>query len=303
MIAAGIDLGGSKLEAQIFNAEWTCVDRLRVKTPTTYDSLLQTLQEAIDWIEGQDGNIPIGIGSAGLIVPQTGIALTANLPATGKSFPKDVAERAGRSITYVNDCRAFALSEAIFGSGRKYDVVMGMILGTGVGGGGVINGHLLKNRAGLAGEFGHIQAPASLVQAHNLPILPCGCGRLGCIETLVSGPGLTRISEAVLGSPLSPQEVDLKRHNDEAVAGIFDIWCNLVAELCLSIDYILNPDVIILGGGLSKIKDVDHAISQALRNRQFDGFDGPEIKLAQGGDASGVRGAAYAAWQESQRHA
>ena len=88
MIAAGIDLGGSKIEAQIFNAEWTCVDRLRVKTPTTYDSLLQTLQEAIDWIEGQDGNIPIGIGSAGLIVPQTGIALTANLPATGKSFQK-----------------------------------------------------------------------------------------------------------------------------------------------------------------------------------------------------------------------
>ena len=300
MISAGIDLGGTKIETQIFDTSWTCVDRIRQDTPKCYNSLLKALEQAYIWIQSHQSALPIGIGAAGLVSPKTGRALTANLPANGQRIIADIAARFGRNITYLNDGSAFTLSEAIFGNGRPYRIVAGLILGTGTGGGVVIDGHLPSNHSGVAGEFGHIQAPAALLQKYDLPVISCGCGRLGCIETLVSGPGITRIAKMRTKLALSPKEIARERESSKEIEEVFRIWCTLVAELCLTIEYCINPDVIVLGGGLSKIQNVEKEILEQLQSRQFQGFNAPKIVVAAGGASSGARGAAYAAWQDTQ---
>ena len=136
MIAAGIDLGGTKIEAQLFDAGWQRVTARRIATPADYPTLVGAVADQIAWAEAQGGaGIAVGIAAAGLVNPATGLALTANLPASGKPFPADIAAAAGRPVTYVNDCRAQALSEARFGAGRGFATVLGLNLGTGLAGG------------------------------------------------------------------------------------------------------------------------------------------------------------------------
>ena len=300
MIAAGIDLGGTKIEAQVFDADWNCAEKQRSATPQTYAGLLTAVAAQVSWIEKSYPGLPIGVGAAGLIAPRTGLALTANLPASGKPFPKDLARASGRAITYLNDCRAFALSEAIFGAGRPFRTMVGIVFGTGNGGGVVVDGQLLSPSLGVGGEFGHLYAPAHLVKAYDLPIVQCGCGRMGCIETLVSGQGMSRLAQALTGRSVPPADIATARHNDPQMEKVWKVWCELVAEQFLAFDYILNPDVIVLGGGLSNISGICNDLSAALQNDQFKDFPIPKLLLAQGGDISGVRGAAYAAWQEAQ---
>ena len=122
MIAAGIDLGGTKIEVQLFDSSWNRVDSRRIATPRTYPELVQAMVEQIAWVAGRAGDIPVGISAAGLVNPHSGLALTANLPGSVHPFPQDIERRAGRRITYVNDCRAQALSEAIFASARGFAV-------------------------------------------------------------------------------------------------------------------------------------------------------------------------------------
>jgi N-acetylglucosamine kinase len=148
MIAAGIDLGGTKIEAQIFDCGWNRLESRRIATPKTYDALLRAMVDQIAWATAQAGVIPVGVSAAGLINPANGLALTANLPATGHAFPRDIAAAAGRAISYVNDCRAQALSEAMFGAGRGFGTVMGLNLGTGLAGGVVVQGRLLDSPSG-----------------------------------------------------------------------------------------------------------------------------------------------------------
>ena len=152
MIAAGIDLGGTKIEAQVFDSGWNRVGSRRVATPQTYDALVAAMVDQIAWVDGlgQPG-LPIGVAAAGLINPATGLALTANLPATGRPFPADIAATAGRPITYVNDCRAQALSEAMFGAARGFGSALALNLGTGLAGGIVVAGKLLPGPTGLGG--------------------------------------------------------------------------------------------------------------------------------------------------------
>ena len=300
MIAAGIDLGGTKIEAQVFDDNWDCAEKQRSATPQTYADLLSVVSAQVSWIEKNHPGLPIGIGAAGLIAPSTGLALTANLPASGKPFPKDLARASGRAITYLNDCRAFALSEAIFGAGRPFRTMVGIVFGTGNGGGVVVDGQLLSPSLGDGGEFGHLYAPAHLVKTYDLPIVQCGCGRMGCIETFVSGRGMSRLAQTLTGRAVQPTDIASARHHDPQMKKVWHVWCKLVAEQFLAFDYILNPDVIVLGGGLSNISGLCDELGAAMQNAQFKDFPIPEILLAQGGDVSGVRGAAYAAWQEAQ---
>ena len=298
MIAAGVDLGGTKIETQIFDASWSVVHRQRVETPKTYDALVAALAAQIDWATAHAGTaIPIGIGAAGLLNPDTGLAVTANICASGRPLQHDIEAAAGRSILYMNDCRALALSEAIFGAGRGHSVVAGLILGTGVGGGLAIDGHLMPSGRSTSGEFGHTSAPAHLVAAHNLPILRCGCGRMGCIETLISGPGLERVAKTITGQTMTTHDVAVQRHADLKVAEVWEVWVSLVADLILTLSRTADPDCVVIGGGLSQMDGMAEAISAALSNEQFDDFAVPQIVIAQGGDTSGARGAAYAATQ------
>ena len=297
MIAAGIDLGGTKIEAQVFDSDWQIVARTRVATPKDYPGLVAAIADQVSWAEAQTGrHVPVGIGAAGLVNPATGLALTANICASGHPLPSDISHKAGRAVTYINDCRALALSEAVFGAGRGHRVVMSLILGTGVGGGIAINGTLLHGPNLIGGEFGHTSAPAHLVAAHDLNVVQCGCGRMGCIETYVAGPGLARLAQELTGQTIAPPQIAAQR--DGEMSKVWSLWCDFVADMLRNLSLTVDPDVVVLGGGLSQIPGVVAALSKAFAAAQIGDFGTPPIVLAEGGDTSGARGAAYAAWQE-----
>lgn len=298
MSAAGIDLGGTKIETQLFDKSWRLVEHRRTPTPADYPGLIGELADHIAWAEAKIGQgAPIGLASAGLVNPTTGLALTANLPSTGKPFPADLAAKTGRPVKIVNDCRAFALSEAIFGAARGMTPAIGLILGTGVGGAVVIDGKLVPGFAAVGGEFGHFGLAAAPVVAHSLPVLRCGCGRMGCTETYISGPGLSRIVRHLGGADLTARQIADARATDPALQQAWAIWVNLLAEALLTLCLTIDPACIVLGGGVSAAPGLVADLSAALQGAQLPGFPVPPIRLAEGGDASGARGAAYAAWE------
>lgn len=296
MKAIGIDIGGTKMEAQVFDDAWSVAVRRRRETPKDYADLVTELADLILWADAQtSGTVPVGIAAAGLVNPKTGLALTANLVATGQLFPADIACTIGRPVTYMNDCRALALSEAIFGQGKGRRTVMALILGTGVGGGIAVDGAILQGPTHTGGEFGHTSAPAHLVAKHDLPIWRCGCGRMGCIETYIAGPGLVRLAKHILGTDLTTVEIAARRNID--TGPVWQVWCDFSADLLHSLTLTADPDLIVLGGGLTHIDRLVEDLSAAARRAQIGDFAVPEIVLAQGGETSGARGAAYAAWQ------
>ncbi|MEL6641231.1 MAG: ROK family protein [Pseudomonadota bacterium] len=299
MTVVGFDIGGTKIETQIFDDRWAEVARQRCETPTTYPALVATIADQIRWAEGQVGSLKsVGVGTAGLINPATGLALTANLPATGHPFPTDIAKAISRPITFVNDCRALALSEAVFGAGQGHKTVMGLIIGTGIGGGIVVDGDLHPGPTAIGGEFGHMAAPAHIISAHNLPIVQCGCGRMGCFETFLAGPGLERLALHFTGQTLSAPEISARRATD--MAQVWSVWCAIAAELLHTLTAVSDPDVIVLGGGVSAVPGILDDLSTAAAQAQIPGFGPAKLALAEGGDASGARGAAYAAWKALQ---
>ncbi len=295
MKAVGIDLGGTKIMAQVFDTAWSVVDSRRVPTPQTYPELVVALRDLVGWADALAGqSLPVGIGAAGLIRPD-GTVLTGNLCATGHDLPGDITAAIGRPVAYLNDARAFTLSEAVFGAGRGARTVMALLLGTGVGGGIAVDGQLLAGPTGTGSEFGQIAAPASVVAAHGLPVVRCGCGRMGCIETLLSGAGLSRIGEVTMGAKVAPPDIIAARADDPAARKAWDIWCDLAAELVVTLTLTVDPDCIVLGGGMSLIPGVVEDVQKAAAARQLAGFDVPPLRLAEGGPESGARGAAYAA--------
>ena len=239
---AGLDIGGTKMEARIYDADWREVSRLRRPTPEGYDGLIDGIAQLVE----DASEVPVevlGIGVPGLIHPTTGLAKTANLPATGKPFAADIHARVGRPVTILNDCRAFALSEAVFGAGRGHDRVAAVIIGTGIGGGLVENRAIKSGPTLTGGEFGHTAAPAHLVVAHDLPVERCGCGRMGCIETYVAGPGLAALALHMTGQDVTPAEIADAR--DGAMAAVWTLWCALAGELLHNLVLTVDPDVIV----------------------------------------------------------
>jgi len=296
MTAIGIDLGGTKIEAQVFSDDWSVVARQRRDTPGNYADLVLAVAEQIRWAEAQAGRgAPVGIGAAGLINPRNGLALTANLAASGQPLPADIARAAGRGITYVNDCRALALSEAVFGQGRGHRTVMALILGTGVGGGISVDQRILQGPTLTGGEFGHASAPAHLVAQYDLPIWKCGCGGMGCIETYIAGPGLARLTKHLTGQDLTPPQIAAAR--GAAMAPVWEVWCDLTADLLQRLTLTVDPDLIVLGGGLTRINGLVDDLTAAAQAAQLLDYGTSPLVLADGGDTSGARGAAYAAWQ------
>lgn len=300
MIAAGIDLGGTKIEVQLFDDDWAVAHRHRVPTPSDYDDLVAAIADQVRWADDIAGAaVPVGVGAAGLLHPVTGLALTANLPASGKPFQRDIEAAIGRPITYVNDCRAMALSEAIFGVGQGQRTVVALILGTGIGGGIAVDGTILQGPTMTGGEFGHTAAPAHLVAKYNLPVVTCGCGRPGCTETYIAGPGMQRLAKALTGKDIDPPQIAARRHGD--MMQVWSVWCEMTAELLHTLTMMVDPDLIVLGGGLSQIDGVVDDLTAAALRAQIGDFGAAKLVLAQGGDTSGARGAAYAAWQAKEQ--
>jgi predicted NBD/HSP70 family sugar kinase len=294
-----IDLGGTKIEACVFNAQLQALQRQRIATPHgTYAELLDAIVQQCLWLQTQagDAQLPIGIGIPGLIDRRTGLSTTANLAATAQPLQADLRARLGRPIAVENDCKCFALSEAQGGAGQGYGVVLGLVLGTGVGGGVCAQGEPMLHHNGLSGEVGHIALPAPCVAQWGLPLIRCGCGRTGCYETYLSGPGMARLCKHLTGQTLSaPEIVQGHAHGNPALQNVFAVWVSLLCELLHTVQLVLDPDCVVFGGGLSRIPALSEHVAQAFPSHQLPGLRAPHFASAQFGDSSGVRGAAILA--------
>jgi predicted NBD/HSP70 family sugar kinase/fructoselysine-6-P-deglycase FrlB-like protein len=295
-----IDVGGSKIEAALFDDDLRPLGKRRIDTPKeTYEALVEAIVEQAESLGKETGGLAaIGIGLPGLIDSATGLSLTSNLPATGRHLSADLSARLGRLVPVENDCKCFALSEANGGAGAGHRTVFGLILGTGVGGGVCVDGRLVKGLNGLPGEVGHFGLPAERVAKYGLPLVTCGCGRMGCYETYVSGPGLSRIAVHVTGRPMMAEEIaNAAAEGDAAMQGVRDIWLDLLAELIHTIQLTVDADCVVLGGGLSRIAGLAEDLASAFETHKLPGVRSPVFKVAEHGDASGTRGAAILARQ------
>ena len=291
----GIDLGGTKIEAQKFDADWNIADRRRIETPKTYLELVGAMADQICWLQKDNPNLPVGIAAAGLSNPSSCTWICANLPANGMPFVQDVANAAGVRHIWLNDCRAFTQAEAIFGAGQSKGTIVGLVLGTGIAGGVSIDGTLINNSDGQSGEFGHMPISGATIVAHNLPILKCGCGRFGCYETYGSGPGMERLAKHILGRDLTTRDIAFGRANPE-ISRVWEIWCEINAALILTIVTTIDPKVIILGGGLSQISGIIEEIDSALERVAWRELPRPSIRLGTRGETAAALGAAYTAY-------
>lgn len=294
-MCGGIDLGGTKIEARLFDGpDFQPVDVNRIATPVhDYDAMLAALISQIEWLFGKaSGNrdIPVGIAIPGIVHPHTGIVFTANIPASNRSIGDDLSGKLKRRFIVVNDGMAFAVSEARKGAADGYRSVMSLVLGTGVGGGFCMDGALTHRHGNLAVEIGHVALPASAIARHGLPLWRCGCGRMACMETCISGTGLSNLAEFKLGQRLPAENLVGEEHSE-----VLDIWADIAGECLLTIQLVLDPDCIVLGGGLSQMTNVTQRLTTSLETHALSLTQIPDIVIARHGDSSGARGAALLA--------
>ncbi|MCW9036193.1 MAG: ROK family protein [Rhodospirillales bacterium] len=295
----GIDLGGTKIEAIALDENGIELDRQRINTPQgDYDGTLLAIKTLINGFEdklNQKGTV--GIGIPGTISPATGLVKNANSTCLiGHPLDKDLEKFLERPIRLANDADCFAVSEATDGAGKGASSVFGVILGTGVGGGIVINGKPLCGPNAIAGEWGHNALPWP--QPDEFPGPPCYCGQTGCIETFLSGPALSKFYQKVQGFPLSPHEIYLRAEaGEETAQRILAIYENRLARSLATVISIIDPEVIVLGGGLSNLDRLYINVPKLWQEWVFSDTVVTKLVKNQHGDSSGVRGAAWL-WNE-----
>ena len=291
----GIDLGGTKIEGVLLTQDNQVVERIRVPTPQNinadqaYMAILTSISSLIEKLEADaDVTTRVGIGTPGTISSLSGLMKNSNTVClNGKSLRADLEQRIGKKVRIANDANCFALSEAYNGAGKEYSSVFGIIMGTGVGGGIIINNQIHAGAMGIAGEWGH-----NPLLAHGPD---CYCGRKGCIETLISGPGFSADYERAGGTPgSSPADIiNYAENGDTNAIHSVERFLNHFGRAVASVINILDPHTIVLGGGLSNLDILYHRGRRAIEPHIFsDSFTTPILKN-QHGDSSGVLGAAY----------
>ena len=290
----GIDLGGSKIEIIALAAGGATLVRRRIATPRNdYDATLRAVTDLATTVEqelGQRGTI--GIGIPGTVSPDTGCVKNANSTwLNGKPLSVDLERLLARPLRFANDANCFALSEAVDGAASGASIVFGVIIGTGTGGGVVVNGRVLTGANGIAGEWGHNPMPWPRPEEWPGPV--CYCGRTGCIETFLSGPGLS-LEYASADVSVPPEEIVRRAAAGEPIAAAcLDRYEERLARAIASIINVVDPDAIVLGGGLSNIDRLYDNVP--LRWSKFVFSDRIHTRLVRAahGDSSGVRGAAW----------
>ena len=295
LIRIGIDLGGTKIEAAALDSEGVIRYRRRVATPAgDYPSTIRAVCELVAALErdlGASGTV--GIGIPGALSPATGLVKNANSTCLiGRPFDRDLAAALGRPVRLANDADCFALSEAVDGAAAGAPTVFGVILGTGVGGGVVVRGRMLDGPNAIAGEWGH--SPLPWPRDEELPGARCYCGKHGCVETFVSGPGMSRDHATATGEALSaleiaeraeagyaPAEATLRRYEDR------------LARALATVINLIDPHVIVLGGGLGQIARVYRTVPALWGAYIFSDAVATRLVPPRYGDSSGVRGAAW----------
>jgi fructokinase len=279
----GIDVGGTKIEALALDDEGREVFRKRVLTPRgDYEATVRTIATLV----GECGDGAVGIGIPGTLSRLTGLVKNANSTwLIGRPLKRDLERAIGREVRIENDANCFALSEAVDGAGEGSRVVFGVILGTGVGGGIVVDGKVIVGANAVAGEWGHNALPRPTEA--DLPLPECYCGRAGCIETYLSGPALEREHERLSGEHLSAK--DLGWRGGRAM----DQYLERLARSLASVINLLDPDVIVLGGGMSNIDRLYSDVPRLWSRHVFSDHVGTRLARNRHGDSSGVRGAAW----------
>jgi fructokinase len=296
----GIDLGGTKIEAAVLAEDGSIVLRKRVHTPHgNYAETIEALAKLVEQCDaGVGARAPIGIGIPGAVSPATGLVKNANSTwLIGRRLGEDLAGRVGRPVRVANDANCFALSEAADGAGAGADTVFGVILGTGVGAGIVVNGKVLAGANAIAGEWGHNPLPGLRGGAGadaEWPGPPCYCGRNGCIETFLSGPGLTKDLERHTGASLAPAEIVSRAAGGDAKAeACLARYEDRLARGLAAVVNVVDPDVIVLGGGMSNVERLYANVPRLWVRYIFSDTVATRLVPPAHGDSSGVRGAAW----------
>ena len=287
----GIDFGGTKIEYAVLDRAGAVVLRRRVPTPEGYDTAVRSLAAMVAAAEAELGPVSVGVGIPGVISPATGLVKNANSNAlNGHALDQDLAAAIGRPVRVENDANCFALSEAADGAGAGARTVFGVIIGTGCGAGIVVDGRVVPGRNRIAGEWGH--NPLPWVTAADLPLPRCWCGKLGCLETLVAGPSLAADADGPGARDASALPARAAAGDAVAAAALARHADRLARGLAQVIN-LLDPDAVVLGGGLSKMDHLYQQLPALLGRHVFSDVSSTPILRAKHGDSSGVRGAAW----------
>jgi len=297
----GIDLGGTKIEGAAIDASGSLRARRRVATPANqYRATIETIIALIGAIEQEIGvTAPVGIGIPGAVSPATGLIKNANSTwLIGRPLQRDIETALGRPTRLANDANCFALSEATDGAAAAMATVFGVILGTGVGGGIAVRRRVLIGANAIAGEWGHNPLPSPAPD--ETPGPPCYCGRSGCIETFLSGPALAADHRRRTGQPLgAPEIAQAARSGDAECRATLDRYIDRLARGLASVINLIDPDAIVLGGGLSVITALYEAVPRRWARYIFSDRVTTPLLPPVHGDSSGVRGAAWL-WQPGE---
>jgi len=294
----GIDLGGTKIEGIVLDDAGMERARLRVDTPHgPYEATVQAVAGVVAELESRvAARCRIGVGHPGAISPATGLIKNANSTRlNGHPLDRDLKRALGREeVRLSNDANCFAVSEAVDGAGRGAPIVFGVILGTGVGGGIVIDGRPLTGAQAIAGEWGHNALPLPRDDERPGPL--CYCGRSGCVEAWLSGPAFQKQFAERTGRKLRATDIaQAAEQGDKAAAACLELYCDRLARALANVVNLLDPHVIVLGGGLSKMKPLYARVPELWKGYVFSEADSIATRLLppRHGDSSGVRGAAW----------
>ena len=289
----GIDLGGTKTESIIIDQNGKEIERLRKDTPKNYNGTLDTVCELVTHLEKKhQKKCSVGVGSPGALSKETHCIKGGNSTwINGRPLKKDIELRLNRKIFFENDANCFALSEAFDGSGSKHEIVFGVIIGTGVGGGLVINKKVINGFNNITGEWGHNQMPIGSNDKWNRH--DCYCGKKGCIETFLSGPGFSKHYFDLYNDKLDAKIIQENGNNgdEKALEFIFQ-YLDYLARGLAQVVNIIDPGAIVLGGGVSNMKQIYGNINSKLKKYVFSDTVNTAVVKNKFGDSSGVRGAA-----------
>jgi len=291
----GVDLGGTKIEAIGLDADPSVALRRRISTPRDYDGTLDAIVHLVAAIEAESGCTgTVGVGIPGVVSRTTGVVKNANSTwLIGRPLLADLETRLARPVRVANDANCFALSEAIDGAGREFDTVFGVILGTGVGGGIAIRQRIHDGPNQIAGEWGHNPLPW-LTDEERAAAAECYCGKRGCVETFLSGPGFERDYAALSGlRRLSQEIVRAATGGDRDALRSLERYHDRLARALAVVINVLDPDAVVLGGGMSNLPELATAVSALLPPYVFSDSVLTKVLPNVHGDSSGVRGAAW----------
>ena len=295
MTRIGVDLGGTKIEAAALNKAGEIILRRRVATPSGYDGKLDAIADLVSGVEHHLAltDTPVGVGHPGSHNPRTGRIRNANsTDLVGRPLRDDLEAVLKRPVRCANDANCFALSEAVDGAGEGAASVFGVIIGTGVGGGLVIGGRLVEGQDGNAGDWGHTALPWP--NSDEVPGPQCKCGLRGCVEAWCSGPGLTADHERETGERLTAERLaERARAGDVAAQATLQRHAGRLARALASVVNIVDPEVIVLGGGLSNLPGLADTLQQQIADWAFTDELTTCVRVNRHGDSSGVRGAAW----------